>query len=294
MLHLFNSCYVYPDVTFNPSSPFVVVGENSHIYGSNLDNSFFYSNVATKPCLGRYKTYEDLVFSSAFKSLLESKNKIIIYADDTEYIKFFAGVLKTHVTKMTPQFFLDACKIESVRLKTRAKLIDNVGIVASYNRLANKFYDLDAIPERSYPFQLEPKWVIDNGGIEWKLMNGKLGNVDDLIKRYVYSYYEEAKAKFLSRKEPSGWVIDPDNAKYETVKDMAALYNEMRKEVAVFTDSLILEYFSTGNVESIVSNPMFLMLISANKNMPDKINIWLTRYVMKMSRDEIIKLGILS
>lgn len=265
------------------------------MYGTNIENSFYYATVSAKPCLGKYKTFEDLVYKdSVFKAALESKTKINIYADDESYIKFYTALLKTHITNLDEKLFLECCKIESVRLKTRAKIIDSEPVAKAINELADKFYNLQQTPQKVYKFILTPQWVMDNAGVEWKIMNGKLGNVKDLIDRYVYSHFDEARVKYLSRKEPAGWVTDVNNYSYETVTDMYALYKEMRKEVSLFTDNLLIRYYETGDIQQIVNNPLFLILISANKNMPDKINIWLTRYIMKVIRTQNRNLGILS
>ena len=292
MLHLFNSCYVYPDITFNPSDDYVVVGENHLSYGAGVNSSFYYNNVQVKECLGRFKTYEEFKASGLLHKVVMGENKVNIFADDEELIKFYAAYYKTQVKKITKQFFLDACKIEAVRLKTRAKIIDSDAIQTKLNGIANQLNALKEIPSVE-DFGLDDKWVMINAGVEWKLMLGKPGNAEDLVNRFVYSHFDEARVKFLSRKDPAGWVIDEDNFSYETVKSMKDLYLEMRKEVTLYTDPLIMKFYDEG-LESIISDPQFLLLISANKNMPDKINIWLLRWVMKMTSTQIKNLGVLA
>ena len=293
MLHLFNSIYVYPDIVFNPSDDYIVVGANSKIYGANVENSFFYSNVKTGECLGRFESYKEFIESGLLKSITKKTDKVVIFADSDEYISFFTGLLKTQVKRLTKDFFLTAAQIESVRMKTRAKIVDSEAIRTEFNSIANALYSLEDVP-LVLNFKLDETWIIENAGVEWKLMTGKTGNVEDLVNRYVYSHFDEARVKFLSRKEPSGWVVDPNNFSYDTVVSMKDLYLEMRKEVSLFTDTLIMNYYETKDVKTLIKDPQFLLLLSANKNMPDKINIWLLRWVMKMTSTEITNLGILA
>jgi hypothetical protein len=42
-----------------------------------------------------------------------------------------------------------------------------------------------------------------------------------------------------------------------------------------------------------IKDPLFLLLLSANKNMGDKIDIWLLRWLLKMPKHEIQQMGIL-
>lgn len=293
MLHLFNSTYVYPDIVFNPSDDYIVVGVNSKIYGANVENSFYHANTDKGECLGRFDSYKDFIDSGLLKTVVGKKSKVVIFADSEEYVSFFTGLLKTQVKKLNKAFFLNAAKIESIRMKTRAKIIDSDAIRSEFNRIANTLFDLEDIP-LVLNFKLDDEWVTENAGVEWKLMNGKTGNVEDLINRYVYSHFDEARVKFLSRKEPKGWVIDPNNFSYDTVKSMKDLYLEMRKEVTLYTDTLIMQYYETKDLDAIIKDPQFLLLISANKNMPDKINIWLLRLVMKMTSTQVKNLGILA
>jgi hypothetical protein len=53
---------------------------------------------------------------------------------------------------------------------------------------------------------------------------------------------------------------------------------------------LILEYIES---QDIYKDPKFLLLLASNKDMGDKIDIWLIRLFMKMSEEQIKELGIL-
>jgi hypothetical protein len=67
---------------------------------------------------------------------------------------------------------------------------------------------------------------------------------------------------------------------------------EMRKDISIFTDTIILEYF-LDNVKAF-NNPNVLLLLASNKDMGDKIDIWLIRWFMKMTQEQIKELGILA
>jgi hypothetical protein len=293
MLHLFNSTYVYPDIVFNPTDDYIVVGKNYKVYGANVENSFYYAHTSKGECLGRFENYKAFIESGLLKNVVKRTTKVVIYSDSEEYPSFFAGLLKTQMKQLTKEFFLDAAKIESIRMKTRTKIIKSDVVKAEFNKIANVLFNLEEIP-LVLNFRLDETWVIDNAGVEFKLMVGKTGNVKDLVDRYVYSHFDEARVKFLSRKEAAGWVINESNFNYETVASMEHLYDEMRKEVTLFTDTLIKNYYDTNDVTSLIKDPQFLLLLSANKNMPDKINIWLLRLVMKMTTPQIQSLGILA
>jgi len=293
MLHLFNSTYVYPDIVFNPTDDYIVVGKNYKVYGANVENSFYYAHTSKGECLGRFENYKAFIESGLLKNVVKRTTKVVIYSDSEEYPSFFAGLLKTQMKQLTKEFFLDASKIESIRMKTRTKIIKSDVVKAEFNKIANVLFNLEEIP-LVLNFRLDETWVIDNAGVEFKLMVGKTGNVKDLVDRYVYSHFDEARVKFLSRKEAAGWVINESNFNYETVSSMEHLYDEMRKEVTLFTDTLIKNYYDTNDVTALIKDPQFLLLLSANKNMPDKINIWLLRLVMKMTTPQIQSLGILA
>jgi hypothetical protein len=293
MLHLFNSTYVYPDIVFNPTDDYIVVGKNYKVYGANVENSFYYAHTNKGECLGRFENYKAFIESGLLKNVVKRTTKVVIYSDSEEYPSFFAGLLKTQMKQLTKEFFLEASKIESIRMKTRAKIIKSDVVKAEFNKIANVLFNLEEIP-LVLNFRLDETWVIENAGVEFKLMVGKTGNVKDLVDRYVYSHFDEARVKFLSRKEAVGWVINESNFNYETVASMEHLYDEMRKEVTLFTDTLIKNYYDTKDVTALIKDPQFLLLLSANKNMPDKINIWLLRLVMKMTTPQIQSLGILA
>ena len=86
-------------------------------------------------------------------------------------------------------------------------------------------------------------------------------NVDDIVNRYVYSHFNEAKIRFLSRKEPQGtWVLAPENQSYDTVISMPDLYENIRKEQILVADKMIRQFYETKNYSELVNNPKFLIL----------------------------------
>jgi hypothetical protein len=68
---------------------------------------------------------------------------------------------------------------------------------------------------------------------------------------------------------------------------------EMRKEFNTFTDPTILRYYELGARE-LVKDPLFLLLLSANKNMGDKVDIWLLRWMLNLPKEQINQLGIIT
>lgn len=294
MLHLFNSCYAYPEVLFDPACSYVVLGENYEAIGAGVTNSFYHSNVVTHEAIGRYRTLEDFVSSNIFDQAINNKEKFIIYCDDEQYIKLYTAFLKTQVSNINPGFYLQSCRLEYRRLKTRSKLIQFDSIKIRLDELANKFLTMADMPDTD-KLPLSEEWVRNNSGIEWKLAVGKSEYVESIINRYVYSFFDEAKANFLSRKDPAdSWVVSPSNRQYGTVESFKDLYSEIRKEVALFTDKLILDFYESKDPSVILQDPRFLMLLTSNKNMADKVNIWLLRWCMTMPKDSLTKLGILA
>jgi hypothetical protein len=290
MLHLFNSCYVFPDVLFNSSQNYVVVGKNYLSYGSNVENSFFHSSVNVKECLGKFETYEEFIITDLFKNIIGSNTTTNIYVDDENFIKFYTALLKTHIKNLTQELFLDLVKIESIRINKKNKLVPLLDL----SSWSNSLYNLTDIPNVS-PFDLSNEWIVNNAGIEWKLINGKTDTLSNLIDRFIYSYFTEAKAIFLSRKSAeNSWALDTNNQQYDTVLSIKDLYMEMRKEICVNTDSIILDYLNSTNLSEFIKDPKFLVLLSSNGNLENKVDIWLLRWLMKLNTTQIQNLGLVS
>jgi hypothetical protein len=290
MLHLFNSCYVYPDVLFDPTNNHLVVGEK-HLNHPIVRNSFYYNNSFPKDAFDRLVSFEQFAKTNWVDPVISNKERFVIYTDNDNFIKFFTAILKTQVQHLTKEFFLDAAKLFAVRLNTRAKLLQSETAREGIKNLSDMFLALEDIPNVD-AFNLDRHWIVANAGVEWKFANGKHNIINDFINRNIYSYFGEARAKYLSRKDPeNSWATDPNNQKYETVVSMKDLYMEMRKDISIFTDALILKYFDS---QDITTDPNFLLLLASNKNIGDKIDIWLIRWFMKMSKEQIKELGILA
>ena len=290
MLHLFNSCYVYPDALFDPTSDYLVVGSNHYQYQA-VEQSFYYGNSFPRNPLARFNCYELFNQNEWRKVVLNNKDRCIIYTDNDNFIKFFTAKLKCQMTNLTTEFFLTCAKLFAVKLKARAKLISVGAGQEKINALADVFLALESIPNVQ-ALTVPRQWVLFNAGVEWKFAVRKYDGLKHAIDRNIYSYFEEAKARYLSRKDPAGaWATNPDNQQYSTVASIKNLYMEMRKETLIFTDSLILEYFDS---QQIFENPKFLLLLTSNKNKGDKIDIWLMRWFMKMSPEQINQLGIIA
>ena len=293
MLHLFNSCYVFPYALFDPSVEYVIVGENYDTFASNVENSFYYNNVNVKQCYGRFATYEDLINSNVFFPYCNHKEKFRIYCDDETMMKFFTAKIKTHVYKFDESLFFDLSKLFGVRLKAKSKNMDSTNKEA-LNLLADKFINLNTVPNVS-KFDFDQYWVWENAGIEWKLANRKCdvpnnysSVLTDLVNRYVYSFYNHARENYLSRKE-GGWATDKNNEQFRTVVSMKDLYMEMRKEIPLHTDPLLLQFFEEGITEQLINDPRFLMLLRS-----DKIDIWLIRWLMSLPENKIKQLELIA
>lgn len=294
MLHLYNSCYAYPYAMFDPSSAdYIVVGDKHIILGVGVENSFYYNNVFIHQCYARFKTYEDFINSNLLLPAFSNKQKFIIYCDTETLIKLFTAKLKTHIQFFDNELYFDLAKLFGIRSKIKSALIDfsNKDVIS---KLGETFIELNSIPPVS-KFPIDPYWVWENAGIEWKVANRKCGvpnnhiNIlNDLVNRYVYSFFDEAKECYFSRKD-GGWAVDPNNQQFRTVVSMKDLYMEMRKELVLFTDPLILQFFETGITEDLLHNPKFLLLLSN-----DKIDIWLFRWLMKLPQSQITQLGLIA
>lgn len=288
MLHLFNSCYVYPYILFDPTNSYLVVGED-HLNHQIISNSFFYNNSTPREPFARLDSFETFAGCNLLDAAVNNKDRFLIYTDDDNFIKFFTAKMKTQVANLSEDFFLTTAKLFAVKLKTRAKLLATDDAKLELNNLADKFLALTSIPEVD-AFSLTRAWVTDNAGIEWKFANGILDNIHDIVNRNVYSYFDEAKALYLSRKE-GGWALEETNQKYKTCASIEDLYSEMRKEIMIFTDSLILQYYYDREM---FKDPKFLLLLASNKDMGDKIDLWLIRWFMKMSQEQIKELDIVA
>lgn len=294
MLHLFNSCYVYPEVLFDPTCSYVVLGENYEAIGAGVTNSFYHSKSITHNAIGRFRTLEDFLKTNIFEQAVNNKERFIIYCDDEEFIKLYTAFLKCQVSNINAAFYLQTCRLFYLKLKTRSKLIDFDSIKIRIEELADRFLKISDMPSIS-KLPLNNDWVKENSGIEWKLALGKTEFVENIVNRYVYSYVDEAKAKFLSRKNPNNtWVENPNNNQFNTVESFKDLYMEIRKEIAMFTDPMVLEFYENKNSNALINNPKFLMLLTSNKNMADKVDIWLLRWCMTMPKQALNQLGILA
>jgi hypothetical protein len=293
MLHLYNSCYVYSDAMFDPSTDYIVVGQKHNILGVQVENSFYYNNVAVKQCFGRFATYEDFIKSNLVEPVCSNKEKFIIYCDDETLVKFFTAKIKSHIFNFDESLFLEFAKLFGVRLKIKSKLIDssNKQIISD---LGDKFIALNKSSSVD-KFPMSQYWTWENAGIEWKIANRKCGvpnNYDgiltSLINRYVYSFFDAAKKCYLSRKE-DGWATNPFNQEFRTVISIKDLYMEMRKELSIFTDPLILQFFETGVTEELINDPKFLLLLSS-----DKVDTWLLRWLLKLPQSKITDLDLIA
>jgi len=294
MLHLFNSCYAYPEVLFDPTCSYVVLGENYEAIGAGVTNSFYHSTTLTHSAVGRFRTLEDFLKTNLFEQAINNKERFVIYCDDVEFVKLHAAFLKTQLSNLNPGFYLQTCRLFYLRLKTRAKLIPFDSVKVRINELASNFLNASTLPSIDR-LPVTEEWVKNNSGVEWKLALGKTDKVEDIVNRYVYSYYDEAKAKFLSRKDSAGsWVENKANENYNTVVSFKELYSEIRKELAMFTDPLVLDFYENKDAAALLNNPKFLTLLTSNKNMADKIDIWLLRWCMTMPKEALNQLGILA
>jgi hypothetical protein len=200
-----------------------VVGQKHKNLGAPVENSFYYNNVFVKQCFARFATYEDFIKSNLVEPLFSNKEKFIIYCDDESLVKFFTAKIKSHIFNFDEVLFLELAKLFGVRLKIKSKLIDssNKQIIRD---LGDKFIALTNSSSVD-KFPMSQYWTWENAGIEWKIANRKCGVpnnhiaiVTDLINRHVYSFFDEAKECYLSRKE-NGWATDAFNQKYFVEKE---------------------------------------------------------------------------
>jgi hypothetical protein len=83
------------------------VGHKHNILGVQVENSFYYNNVAVKQCFGRFATYEDFIKSNLVEPVCSNKEKFIIYCDDETLVKFFTAKIKSHIFNFDESLFLD-------------------------------------------------------------------------------------------------------------------------------------------------------------------------------------------
>jgi hypothetical protein len=289
MLHLFNSCYVYPDVLFDPSSNYIVVGKNSNVYGIGLDKSSYYNNIQVKGCLGRFSSAEEFVSSNMLLPAVSANEKMVIYADDESLLKLFTMFVRAHITRQTTQLYWDLREIFAIRLTSILEVSSSDQIKESLRNTVK--YILKAqVSVDNLP--LDSEWVKKNAGIEWKIAKGDLSTIPDFIDRYVFSFYEQARVNYLSRKPAEGsWAVDPQYSNIRTIPSMAEFYSLVRKEVLILLDDVLLEYYKTNDVNVLLKDRRFLMLLSSNKDLFQKIDIWMLRWLLKQ---DITQLGIVA
>lgn len=294
MLHLFNSCYLYPDVLFDASSNYVVVGDNYNIYGINVENSFYYNNIQTGQCLGRFKNVDDFVISDVMRAAISNKEQFAIYADEESFLKIHAAFLKTQLENLTKEFYIEAARVFATRLYVVTKYSTNNDVKEVLSRFVEKFKTVKDIPTVN-ALGVSKEWVKQHAGIEWQIASGNYKNVPKMIDRFVFSFVEEARINFLSRKEPSGWVTDERNFNFNTVKSMKTLYENIRQEVVIITDKLIMDYYSKNyDLGLLVHKPEFLLLLASNKETSRKIDIWLLRLLLNKTPKQLAEIGVIA
>lgn len=293
MLHLFNSCYVYPDALFDPTAAdYIVIGSRKDSLGTNLQDSFYYTNASLKQCWGKYNNVWEFYHTNLVTPIMSNKDKFYIYVDNDAFIQVYASYLKAQVKEITPQFFTNASRILSVRLKTRAKLLQPAS-AQMIRDLADTLSEVTSIPDVPRLIS-DDSFITENAGVEWKVSVGNYDGVSDLINRYVYSHFEEARANYLSRNPNNTWVADQRNYNYNTVVSMQELYMQMRKQLAFYTDDLIQRFYAGEDIATLLEDPKSLILLSGNKNISDKVDIWMLRWLMTMPEQEIKSLRILA
>lgn len=293
MLHLFNSCYVYPDTLFDPTvADYIVIGKNESSLGTNIQDSFYYTNSTIKQCWGRYKNVWEFYHTNLVTPILSNKDKFHIYVDDASFIDIYAAFLKSQVKGLTSQFFYNTSRLLAVRMKTRAKLLQPIA-AENINNLADSLSKVTSIPDVPR-LVTDDAFITENAGIVWKVCVGNYDRVPDLINRYVYSHFEEARANYLSRNTNGSWVADKNNYNYNTVVSMHDLYMQMRKQLAFYTDDLIQRFYAGEDIATLLEDPKSLILLSGNKNISDKVDIWLLRWLMTLPEQEIKSLRILA
>ena len=322
MLHLFNKCYVYPDILFDSTTDFVVVG-NQQSYGSMMELSSFYFNASNKQCLGRFHTYEDFVTSSSIQQIFahSEQNTVRVFMSNTEFIKAYAGMFKTMFLRPSEQFFLQNAKLFAHRLETRAKIVVPSEYGAQICQLAELLKTLETMPNvKAFPVTRE--WLKSHSGVEWQIAKARIKGITselsnkiiDLIHRYIYSYYTEASHKYISRCEVydnkdishvvqfpnESWATKPSYSTYERFVDeigllsIGTLYQEIRKHTTPFADSLILNFLNTKDVNVVLADPKFLLILAGNSNKGEKIDTWFIRNIMQTDPQVIESQGLLA
>lgn len=293
MLHLFNSCYVYPDILFDPSSNYIFVGKNAKLYSTGVNGSFYYNNVVVKSCLGVYDTYEEFMSSNMVLPALYNKEKIVIYADGESLLKFFTASLRAQVDKITPEFYSEMRGLFAARLNAVSSILVSEAAKKSLVEISELFLDYNHIPVTT-DFPTSREWNRANCGIEWKIIRGDYSSIPSFINRYVYSYYEEARINYLSRKPAeNSWALNPVYSSYNTVPSMAELYHHIRKEVFIILDDIILDFYQNNDIDKVIGDRRFLLLFASNKDLYQKFDIWVMRWMMKKSKEELKQLGVL-
>lgn len=316
MLHLFNKCYVYPDVLFDATRHFVVVGDGQY-YGSEVQTSSYYLHVEDNRCLGRFKTYEEFALSKTFEQVMNTSKDtpVNIYANDEEFINLYAALYRTYFIRLDRRFFLDSAKYFAHKIHTQSKLLELATTTERVQQLAKKFVALTDIPDVKR-FPVSKEWIQQNAGFEWLMMKAKhIDSIDDALKlkikemvhRFVYSFYKEASHKFLGRCELLGeninnlimpsnnhWAVNSNYATYDSFMQnvgehkLGALYQEIRKHTTQFADLQIQEFLNTQNYNAFLTDPKTLLIVGGNSDKGVKINTWLLRQIMK-TESSVIK-----
>ena len=82
---------------------------------------------------------------------------------------------------------------------------------------------------------------------------------------------------------------------FNTVKSMKTLYENIRQEVVIITDKLIMDYYSKNyDLGLLVHKPEFLLLLASNKETSRKIDIWLLRLLLNKTPKQLAEIGVIA
>jgi len=270
MLHLFNSCFVYPDFLINNENLTIIVGEN---YNKII--------LETEP-LGRFETYDDFLNSSIFSFCVNSTEKIIIYSDNKQFLNFLFCFLATNF-KQVPEWFLKQFKqIICSKVKHYSRNFNSTIIESKTEEFISYVLDNENILEAK-SFDKE----ISFSGLHWKFLKQEYDCISIPINEYVYSYYEEARIKFLMRdSNKTSFLIKQKNYNIHTVTDFFKLYKEIRKQVSIFLDPYIYQHYYSKNSQETFFDKRVCLLLDSKRSKVKFFDPWLMRMFISMSPEK--------
>lgn len=290
MFHLFNSCYLTPDILFNPQYIHVLVGESSELYGAG--ESFYHLNKQVGYCIGKFKTADDFVKSPSFHLAINNTDKVMIYADHKELVKLYSMFIRTQIKNLNNKYYRELMRLASTKVLIKTKFVKEQTVIDKLHLFSEEFRTRNELPQKERKFNLEDSWIIQNCGTEWNVIKRNKNYIKDLVDSYVFQHMNVARMNHISKHGYTGWVTEQRFYKLGDIQNMREFYEYIRKDVYILADDMIKEYYTTGDAEALLNNKSFMLLFSSISS-EERYNTLLIKWGMDLHETVVRHLEIL-